>query len=63
MVIFVPSSHLLTAGGDNKSAQKFVLASSGWIDLQSRLQSILALPSDYSDYQLRYGSASSGLQM
>jgi hypothetical protein len=63
MALFVPSSQLLSAAGDSKTAQKFVLASSGWIDLQSRLQSILALPSDYSDYQLRYGSASSGLQM
>jgi hypothetical protein len=63
MALFVPSSHLLSAAGDSKTAQKFVMASSGWIDLQSRLQSILALPSDYGDYQLRYGSASSGLQM
>jgi hypothetical protein len=63
MALFVPSSQLLIAAGDSKTAQKFVLSSGGWFDLQTRLQSVLALPYNYDDYELRYGSASSGLQM
>lgn len=59
MTLFLPSSQLLVAADDSKTAQKFVLSSNAWFDLQSRLQSILALPYNYGEY----GCASSGLQM
>lgn len=61
--LFVPSSRLLTAAGDSKTAQKFVLSSGEWFDLQNRVQAVLALPSDQGEYQGRYGDSSSGLQM
>jgi hypothetical protein len=63
VALFVPSSQLLIAADDSKTAQKFVLSSNGWFDLQTRLQSVLALPYNYGEYELRYGGASSGLQM
>jgi hypothetical protein len=63
MPLFVPSSRLLTAAGDGQSARKFVLSSTEWFDLQTRLQSVLALPYNYAEYQTRYGDASSGLEM
>lgn len=62
MSLFVPSSLLLQAG-DNKEARRFVLASSEWIDLQTRIQAVLALPSDIGEYQERYGDASAGADM
>jgi hypothetical protein len=62
MSLFVPSPLLIQAG-DNKEARRFVLASSEWIDLQTRVQAVLALPSDIGEYQERYGDASSGAQM
>ena len=62
-MLFVPSSRLLLAAGDSQTAQRFVLSSNGWFDLQTRLQSVLALPYNYGEYETRYGSASSGLQM
>jgi hypothetical protein len=62
MNLLVPSSVLLQAG-DSKDAQRFVLASSEWLDLQSRVQAVLALPSDIGEYQERYGDSSSGSQM
>lgn len=62
-MLFLPSSGLLTVAGDGKSAQSIVLASNEWFDLQTRLQSVLALPYNYGEYEIRYGSASSGLQM
>lgn len=61
--LFVPSSRLLTAAGDDQKARKFILSSGEWFDLQNRVQAILALPSDLGEYQERYGDASSGLQM
>jgi hypothetical protein len=63
MALFVPSSQLLVTADESKTAQKFVLSSNSWFDLQSRLQSVLALPYNYGEYELRYGSASSGSQM
>ncbi len=63
MPLFVPSSRLLTAAGDGQSARKFVLSSTDWFDLQTRLQSVLALPYNYTEYETRYGDASSGLEM
>jgi hypothetical protein len=49
--------------GDSQTAQKFVLSSRDWFDLQTRLQSVMSLPYNYGEYETRYGSASSGLQM
>ncbi len=63
MALFIPSSRLLTAAGDSHSAQKFILSSTEWFDLQTRLQSVLGLPYNYTEYQTRYGDASSGLEM
>lgn len=63
MTLFVPSSRLLTTVGDSQLAQKFVLASSGWVDLQNNVQALLALPSDFGEYGQRYGDASSGVLM
>lgn len=63
MTLFVPSFRLLTTVGDSQLAQKFVLASSGWFDLQNNVQALLALPSDFGEYEQRYGDASSGMQM
>ena len=62
MTLLVPSSLLLQAG-DSKDAQRFVLASSEWLDLQNRVQAVLALPTDIGEYAERYGDASSGSQM
>lgn len=62
MTLLVPSSLLLQAG-DSKDAQRFVLASSEWLDLQNRVGAVLALPSDMGEYAERYGDPSSGLQM
>lgn len=62
MSLLVPSPLLLQAG-DSKDAQRFVLASREWLDLQTRVQAVLALPSDLGEYQERYGDASSGSQM
>lgn len=62
MTLFLPSSTLLTPG-DNPGSQHFVLASQQWIDLQTRIQAVLALPSDIGEYEQRYGDASSGSQM
>nr|WP_320016873.1 alpha-xenorhabdolysin family binary toxin subunit A [uncultured Desulfobacter sp.] len=63
MTLFVPSSQLLVAAGDRQNAQKFVLASREWIDLQNHVQAVLSLPYDFGEYQDRYGDASSGSQM
>lgn len=63
MSLFVPSPPLLLQAGDNKEAQRFVLASSEWLDLQTRVQALLALPSDIGEYEERYGAASSGPHM
>ena len=63
MPLLIPSSRLLTAAGDSQSAQKFILSSTEWFDLQTRLQSVMALPYNYTEYQTRYGDASSGLEM
>lgn len=62
MTLLVPSSLLMQAG-DSKDAQRFVLASSEWLDLQNRVQAVLALPTDLTEYAERYGDASSGSQM
>jgi hypothetical protein len=62
MTLLVPSS-LLAQAGDNKDSQRFVLASREWLDLQTRVQAVLSLPSDIGEYQERYGDASSGSQM
>lgn len=61
MSLYVPASLLLQTG-DNKESQRFVLASSEWIDLQTRVQAVLALPSDIGEYGERYGESSSGSQ-
>jgi hypothetical protein len=63
MALFVPSSQLLIAVGDSQQAQKFVLSSREWIDLQNNIQAVLALPFDLGEYEQRYGDATSGLQM
>jgi hypothetical protein len=62
MSLLVPSTLLLQAG-DNQEAQRFVLASSEWFDLQTRVQALLALPFDIGEYQERYGDAAAGAQM
>lgn len=62
MSLYVPSS-LLVQAGDSKETRRFVLASSEWLDPQTRVQSGLALPSDIGEYEERYGNASSGSQM
>lgn len=61
MTLHVPSSLLLQAG-ENHEAQRFLLASTEWIDLQTRAQAMLALPSDLGEFEERYGDAS-GSQM
>ncbi|NJM44813.1 MAG: alpha-xenorhabdolysin family binary toxin subunit A [Alkalinema sp. RU_4_3] len=63
MTLFVPSSRLLIASGDSQQAQKFILSSKEWFNLQNQVQAVLALPSDLGEYEQRYGDASSGLQM
>lgn len=63
MTIFVPPSQLLIATGDSKQAQKLILSSGEWLDLQNRVQAVLALPTDFGEYQDRYGDASSGVEM
>lgn len=62
MSLLVPSPLLLPAG-DSKDAQRFLLASREWLDLQTRVQAVLALPTDIGEYQERYGDASSETQM
>ena len=62
MTLLVPSP-LLVQAGDSKDAKRFVLASKEWMDLQTRVEAVLALPSDMGEYQERYGDASSGMQM
>lgn len=62
MTLLVPAS-LLPQAGDNHDTNRFVLASSEWLDLQTRIESVLALPSDIGEYQERYGDSSSGSQM
>lgn len=57
MTLFVPPA-LLPPAGDGKDAHRFILASSEWVDLQNRVQSLLALPSDIGEYEERYGDAS-----
>jgi hypothetical protein len=63
MTLFVPSSRLLIASGDSQQAQKFILSSKEWFNLQNQVQTVLALPSDLGEHEQRYGDASSGLQM
>ena len=64
MALFVPSSQLLIAAGNSQTAQKkFILSSKEWLDLQNQVQALLALPSNFGEYEQRYGDASSGLQM
>jgi cell division septum initiation protein DivIVA len=63
MALFVPSSQLLIAVGNSQTAQKFILSSREWLDLQNQVQALLALPSNFGEYEQRYGDASSGLQM
>ena len=62
MSLYVPSS-LLHQAGDSKAPQRLVLASSEWLDLQTRVQAVLALPSDVGEYEERYGDAPPGSQM
>jgi hypothetical protein len=62
MSLYLPSSLLLQAG-DNKETRRLVLASSEWLDLQTRVQALLALPSDIGEYEERYDDPSSGAQM
>jgi hypothetical protein len=62
MSLYLPSS-LLQQAGDSKESQRLVLASSEWLDLQTRVQAVLALPSDPGEYQERYGEASSASQL
>lgn len=62
MNAFQPSSNLLLTAQGPDSA-RFVLASQSWLDLQSRVQGILNLPSDMGEYAARYGDPSSGMLM
>lgn len=62
MSLLAPSS-LLPQAGDSKDTQRFVLASSEWLDLQTRVQALLALPADLGEYEECYGQASAGAQM
>lgn len=62
MTLFLPSPILLSSG-ENPQSQRFLLASQQWLDLQTRIQAVLALPSDIGEYEQRYGDASSGTQM
>jgi hypothetical protein len=62
MNLYVPSALLLQAG-DSKESQRLVLASSEWLDLQTRVQAVLALPSDIGEFEERYGDASSASQI
>jgi hypothetical protein len=63
MTLFVPASQLIVKGGETQKAEKLVLVSGDWFQMQNAVQAILALPSDYGEYTVRYGDASSGLQM
>src|SRR5271154_3752791 len=63
MTLFVPASQLIVKGGQTQSAEKLVLVSGDWFQMQNAVQAILALPSDFNEYTLRYGDPSSGLQM
>ena len=62
MSLLAPSA-LLPQAGDSKDTRRFVLASSDWLDLQTRVQALLALPSDLGEYEECYGFASAGSQM
>ncbi|WP_426756938.1 alpha-xenorhabdolysin family binary toxin subunit A [Myxococcus sp. Y35] len=62
MTLFIPSAALVKAG-PSQEAQRFILASSEWLELQTHVQAVLALPSDVSEYETRYGDASSGSTM
>jgi hypothetical protein len=62
MSLYLPSSLLLQAG-DSKQSHRLVLASSEWLDLQTRVQALLALPSDIGEFEERYGDAASGSPM
>lgn len=62
MTLHAPPPLLLQAG-DSQDAQRFLLASTEWIDLQTRVQAMLALPSDLGEFEERYGDATSGSQM
>lgn len=63
MRLFVPPPGLLTATGESRQAVKFGLASSEWFQLQNHVAAVLALPTDFAEYQMRYGDASSGSLM
>jgi hypothetical protein len=61
MSLYIPPS--LLQAGNSKESQRFVLASSEWLDLQTRVQAVLALPSDIGEHEERYGDPSSASQM
>lgn len=61
MSLFVPLS-LLQYAGDSKAALRFVLASRDWLDLQTGVQALLALPSDIGEYEERYGEPAAAAQ-
>jgi len=63
MTLFVPASQLIVKGGEAQKAEKFVLVSGDWFQMQNAVQAILALPSDLNEFTLRYGDPASGLQM
>jgi hypothetical protein len=63
MTLFVPASQLIVKAGQTQWADKFVLASGDWFNMQNAVQAILALPIDFNEYTVRYGDASSGLLM
>lgn len=62
MNAFQPSGNLVLPAQGPDSV-RFVLASQAWLDLQSRLQAVLNLPSDMTEYAGRYGDPSSGILM
>lgn len=63
MAIAIPASGLLRAASDSSGAQTLILSSAEWFNLQNAVQAVLALPSNITEFQTRYGDASSGLQM
>jgi hypothetical protein len=62
MSLLIPSS-LLVQAGDNKAAQRFILASSDWFDLQTRVHALSALPGEMDEFEERYGPSVRELDM
>lgn len=61
MTLLAPSQLLLPAG-DCKHARRLVLASREWLDLQARVEALLALPPTQDAMQARYGRAAAVTQ-